>query len=146
MQLSQVLKTWRVSGSSILVEFFGGIIANGPVTSSVVFPTYGPSIVIDAALGSNQIILVTNATAFTVVAPTHPPGTGVTQDLTITIQNPSAGSVGTITWDAGATGYRLAGAFTNPATLKQRSIIFRYNQTNGNWQEIARTAADVTNI
>lgn len=156
MRLQQIIKTWRVSGSTILTEFFGGIITNGALTvsglaqatrlqSAVVFPTYGAAVVIDCSLGSDFIIAVSNNTAFTVNAPTNPPTGVFNQMITVTIQNGAGGAHGAITWTAGAGGFRLAGALAAIANGQQRSIIFRWQPTTGLWQEIARTAADVAN-
>lgn len=46
--------------------------------------------------------------------------------------------MGAITWNAV---YKLAGAFTNPADTKRRTITFGYDGTN--WVEQSRAAADI---
>lgn len=151
MRLTDVFKTWRVSGSTILTELFGGLILNGPLTSTqsiqntCVFPTYGANVAIDCSLGNNYIIAVSNNTAFTVLAPTNVPVSPLTQEITVTIQNGAGGAHGAITWTGGAGGFRLAGALAAIANGQQRSIIFRWQPTTSLWQEIARTAADVAN-
>lgn len=141
MRLTELVKSYRVSGANILTEFFGGIIGVQAQTR-IVTPTYGVTVGIDASLGDNFIITATNGVAFTVNAPTNVPLSTYTKHLTITIANGSGGVLGAITWTAGAGGFRLAGAFTNPANATQRSVIFRWNGTV--WHELARTAADVT--
>lgn len=51
----------------------------------------------------------------------------------------SGGAMGAITWD---TSYKLAGAFTNPATGQVREITFRRDAAGSVWREVSRTAAD----
>jgi hypothetical protein len=106
------------------------------LVSPLVTLTYGTSVAINAALGSQFVVTATNGTGFTIATPTNPASD---QLMTLTIRNTSGGALGTITWD---TAYKLA-AWTSPATANSRSITFRYNGTN--WVEIGRTTADVPN-
>jgi hypothetical protein len=98
---------------------------------------YSTSMTPDAALGNVQIITATNATAFTINAPTNPT---TNQQMTIMIRNTSGGALGTATWNAV---FKMGAAWVQPATTKSRSIIFRYDGTN--WIELMRGAADVSN-
>jgi hypothetical protein len=98
--------------------------------------TYSASMTADASTGNLFPITATNATAFTINAPTNP-ATG--QRITFTIRNTSGGALGVATWDAV---FKMA-AWTQPATANSRSIDFTYDGTN--WIEVARTAADVPN-
>lgn len=90
----------------------------------------------DATAGNFQRIRVTNATAFQVNNPSNPNANGL---LAISVENAAGGAMGAITWD---TSYKLAGAFTNPATGNLREITFRYDTAGGVWRETSRTTAD----
>jgi hypothetical protein len=118
-------------GSGTAKSLFGGAIIEKEVTI-----TYSASMTPDASLGNEQIITATNATAFTINAPTNP-ATG--QYLEITLRNTSGGALGVATWNAV---YKMT-AWTSPATAFSRTIVFRYNGTN--WVEKGRTAADIPN-
>lgn len=141
MRLKSLIRQYIISGSSILARSNASLVMTQGQTA-LVTPTYGANVTIDAALGDFFIISVSNNSAFTVLAPTNTPQSGFSKYISITIANGSGGAMGAITWTAGAGGFRLAGAFTNPANATQRSIIFRWNGTV--WHEVARTAADVT--
>ena len=52
--------------------------------------------------------------------------------------NSSNGTMGTVSWNGV---FKLAGAFTNPANGKHRTIAFYFDGTN--WIETARAAADI---
>jgi hypothetical protein len=97
--------------------------------------TYSASMTPDAALSSYQKITPTNTTAMTINAPTNP-ATGLW--LTLDFLNSSGGTMGVVTFNAA---FKLAGAFTNPASTKRRTITFRYDGTS--WVEMARAAADI---
>ena len=96
--------------------------------------TYGTSIAIDASLGNEFDITVTDGTAFTIANPTSPLDG---QRITITLRNTSGGAMGTVTWD---TLYKLS-AWISPATSYSRSIDFKYN--GAAWIETSRTTADI---
>jgi hypothetical protein len=97
---------------------------------------YSASITPDASAGQAQTITATNATAFTINAPTN---LVTDQLLTLTIRNTSGGALGVATFNAI---FKMS-AWTQPATGNSRSITFRYDGTN--LIEIARTPADVPN-
>jgi hypothetical protein len=98
--------------------------------------TYSASMTPDASLAEMQPIVATNGTAFTINAPIN----GIdSQSLTIQISNTSGGALGVATWNAA---YKMA-AWTQPATGFNRSITFRYNNTN--WYEVYRSASDIPN-
>lgn len=98
--------------------------------------TYSTSITINAANAlPTRYITVTNGTAFTLNAPTN---LRSGQLLTVLIDNESGGAMGAITWNGV---FRLAGAFTNPANTKIRTVTFRY--AGGSLVEICRSAADL---
>lgn len=141
MRVKNLFRNYQISGSSLLVQSDVSFQTTQAQTK-VVSPTYGATITIDCSLGDNFIISVSNNTAFTISAPTNAPASGYSKLITITIANGSGGAMGAITWTGGAGGFRLAGAFTNPANATQRSILFRWSGSV--WHEIARTAADVT--
>jgi hypothetical protein len=122
-------------------------ITNGILTASKGFTagrqvlTYSTTIGFNPASGAMGVITVTNGTAFTISAPLS--GTNG-QIITFHITNSSGGAMGAITWSSAAGGYRLAGAFTNPANGTMRTIAFQYDATLGKWVEIARAAADIS--
>lgn len=97
--------------------------------------TYSSTMIPDAALSSYQKITPTNTTAMTISAPTNP---AVGLWLTLDFLNSSGGTMGVVTFNAA---FKLAGAFTNPASTKRRTITFRYDGSN--WVEMARAAADI---
>jgi hypothetical protein len=100
-------------------------------------PTYGASVSIDAFLGNEFDINVTNGTAFTI---TNPVNSVDGQRISIKIRNASGGAMGAITWG----GAFLYSAWTNPANGFSRTIDFTYNGTTA-WVEASRTPADVPN-
>jgi hypothetical protein len=97
--------------------------------------TYGASVSTNRSLGSVFKITATNTSAFTINAPTNMRSG---DELVYDITNSSGGTMGTITWNAA---FLLAGAFTNPASTKRRTIRFYYDGTN--WVELNRAAADI---
>lgn len=97
--------------------------------------TYSATIATDCGIGRQFAIVATNGTAFTISNPTNAL-TGVR--ITYDIKNSSGGALGVITWGAA---FLLAGAFTNPANGKRRTITFCYDGTN--WVEESRAAADI---
>lgn len=140
MRVRNLFRNYQIAGSSLLVQSDVSF-QTSQAQTKVVAPTYGVSVGIDCSLGDFFSIAVSNNTAFTITAPTNAPASGYGKLITITIANGSGGAMGAITWTAGAGGFRLAGAFTNPATANQRSILFRWSGLV--WHEISRTAADV---
>ena len=100
-------------------------------------PTYGASISIDAFLGNEFDINVTNGAAFTI---TNPVNSADGQRISIKVRNASGGAMGAITWG----GAFLYSAWTNPANGFSRTIDFVYNGTTS-WVEASRTPADVPN-
>jgi hypothetical protein len=137
----------KVSGASLQVRTaddsaYGDFKAKGIFTAAssvyetLATVTYSASLTPDASLGNAQSITATNATAFTINAPTNP----VTGEyLEITIRNTSGGALGVATWNAV---FKMT-AWTQPATGFSRSIVFRYDGTN--WVEKGRTTADIPN-
>ena len=98
--------------------------------------TYSASMTIDASTGCVFVITATNATAFTINAPTNP-----TTDATmkIIIRNTSGGALGAVTWNAV---FKMS-AWTSPATGNSRTIEFYYNGTN--WIQLVQSTVDVPN-
>lgn len=108
------------------------------VGPSLATPTYSASININAAQDTQEIT-ATNATAFTINAPTRARA-GL---LVISIFNNSGGALGVLTWTGGAGGFILTGgAWVQPANTLRRQITFVFNQPKNAWVEVARTAAD----
>jgi hypothetical protein len=103
--------------------------------SNVIAATYSASITVDASAAAHVTISATDTSAFTIAAPTN---AKKGRELTIDIANASGGSLGTVTWNAA---FKLAGAFTNPANGKRRTISFKHDGTV--WVETHRAAADI---
>ena len=140
MQVKRFLKSWRVFGSRLFAEWMGGVINNGAVMSVLTTLTYGVSIAIDASLGNDFVVSITDAVAFAIAAPTNPPPTGFDQVINLTFRNTSGGAHGAGTFNAV---FKTQGAFPAIATGNSRTFSFRWNGTN--WVEFWRTAADVAN-
>ncbi len=116
----------------------GALKTDGVLQEQKATPTYSASITPNAAAGPWQTITVTNATAFTINAPTNPPDSTHNQELTIEILNSSGGVMGAVTWNAAFV--LVGGAFTNPANTKKRFIEFSWN--GASWIETSRAGAD----
>jgi hypothetical protein len=99
--------------------------------------TYSTSMTPNQRNGHAHSILVTDNVAMAINLPTNSVDGAV---ITFLIRNGSGGAMGAITWNAG---YRLAGAFTNPATGFRRSIQF-LSTGDGLYHELSRGAADTT--
>ena len=139
---------WNEAGGSLLYTQTGvanrwqiGIATGrvtqlGPLAYKRIAPTYGVSVAIDADLGNEYDITVTDGVAFTIANPSN---AGDGQRITITVRNTSGGAMGLITWD---TLYKMS-AWTNPADTTSRSIDFKYNGTN--WVQVSQTGVDVPN-
>lgn len=84
--------------------------------------TFGATVAIDAAVGAMHIIPAATNINFLIVNPTN---LTLGDILMIEVQNTSAATLGTITWD---TLYKMA-TFTKPTTGKNRVVTFRYNGT-----------------
>lgn len=140
MRVADLFKTWRVNGSTVLAQLFGGLAVAGPSCGILTTLTYGASIAIDASLGNDFVVSVTDAVAFAFAAPTNTPPSGMDQIITITIRNTSGGAHGAGTFNAV---FKTSGNVPAIATGNSRTIAFRWNGTN--WVELYRTAADVAN-
>lgn len=121
--------------------FGGGVFNLGPTQTfrraagALTALAYSATIATDANLGELFTIAATDTSAYTISNPTSAcAGMKITYD----IKNSSGGSMGTITW---GNKFLLAGAFTNPANTKRRTISFYYDGTN--WVETNRAAADI---
>lgn len=141
MRLGQLFRSWRILGSRTFGEFFGGIMLNGPKLGVLTTVTYSAAPVIDASLGNDFVMTITDGNAIVVAAPTNPPPTGFCQDISFTVRNGSGGAHGALTWNA--VFKTQATAFSAVANGQSRTVFFRWNGTN--WVELVRTAADVAN-
>jgi len=140
-------KTWRVLGTApgslgnIFAELFGGLMTNRAIVVPVTTVTYSAAPTLDAALGNDFVITITDNVAFVVAAPLNPPPTGFAQDISITFRNAAGVAHGAGTWNA--IFKTQATVFPAIATGFSRTVFFRWNGTN--WVELVRTAADVAN-
>jgi len=101
--------------------------------------TYASPTTVDLSLGDHFDLPVTSNANFTISNPTNK---SAGQQVTICVQNIGVGALGTITWSSD---YVLAGAFTNPATDKNRCITFMTTSSGSLLREVHRVAADVSN-
>ena len=133
---SGVSPMWQGSGSVVLLSGAG---PNPWGFDGIRTSTHATPVSIQTKKGETfEITAATNA-IFTI---SNPDGPSFGRIIRIVIINTSGGAMGVITWD---TQYKLAGAFTNPATGNRRTITFYTDGTSGNWYELSRTAADVPN-
>lgn len=140
MRIRALFKSVRTFANTILVEWMGGAIFNGPNLNVLQTLTYSAAPVIDASLGSNFVMTISDAVAFVFGAPTNTPPTGFSQIITIQIRNGSGGAHGAGTFNAV---FKTSAAVPAIADTKNRTFAFQWNGTN--WVEIWRTAADVSN-
>jgi hypothetical protein len=99
--------------------------------------TYAASITPDTYDGNTRIIRVSNTTAFTINAPTHPYNG---QEVELVIRNESGGVMGAITWS----GIFQAG-WVNPANGFNRTICLYYDTFFGAWHTKWVTTTDMPN-
>lgn len=117
---------------------WGGVAANGSLYTKLVTLTYSATITMDASAGNTQKVVVTDANAITVAAPTNPPSSSNSQRLVLQVLNSSGGAMGAITWNAA---FKFAGyTWTNPANGNKRQAVFEWNGLNWVCQGIS--AAD----
>lgn len=124
----------------IFLEMFGGLALNRGLLTVLNTVTYGVAPIINAALGNDFVVTVTDAVAFVFGVPTNPPPTGFDQVIRLTIRNTSGGAHGAGTFNAI---FKTSAAVPAIATANSRTFAFRWDGTN--WVEIWRTAADVAN-
>jgi hypothetical protein len=141
MRLKGLIKTWRIAGSRVFAELFGGISLNGAERDVLTTLVYGAAIAIDASVGNNFQVSITDGVAFVVSAPTNPPETGRSQLMSIKFKNTSGGAHGAGTWNA--IFKTQAAVFPAIATGFSRTVQFIWDGTN--WVEVGRSAADVAN-
>jgi hypothetical protein len=152
VKLSDIFKTWRVTAGQVIAELFGGLIVNGPLTTTgainqsasqteplIVVP-YSATPTVDLALGNQFVCTITDGVAFVVAAPLNPP-VGVAQVWAITFRNAAGGAHGAGTWNA--VFKTVVTVFPAIANGFSRTIWFRWNGVND--VEVGRTAADVAN-
>lgn len=142
MKWNEWFKTWRVFGSTLMAEVFGGQIFNGPVVSPLSTLTYNAGVISapDLSRGNDFTVTATTNAAESIGAPTNPPPTGQSMLWSLTIRNTAGVALGALTFNAI---YKLGAAWTQPATGFSRTIFFRWDGTNH--VEVGRTAADVAN-
>lgn len=153
MRLGDIFRTWRVTtAGEIQGELYGGLILNGALsgitsehvgarrTGVLTTVVYGVAPVIDASLGNEFVVTVTDAVAFVFAAPTNPPAAGLDQIIELTIRNTSGAAHGAGTFNAV---FKTSAAVPAIATANSRTFAFRWNGTN--WVESFRSAADVAN-
>jgi hypothetical protein len=99
---------------------------------------YSASMTPDAALGSYQVVTVTDANAMAINLPLHP---FAGQFLTFEINNATAAAIGAMTWNAGFLLVGGSATWTQPGAGKRRTILFEYNGTN--WVEQCRASGDI---
>jgi hypothetical protein len=104
---------------------------------------YSSSMTVDVQAGGILTITPTDSSAFTVSSIVA--SEGRSQVFTVCIVNTTGGALGTATWSTGAAGFKLAGAWTQPATGNRRYITFAFDPVANRSYEVSRSAADVPN-
>ena len=140
MQLSQIIRTWRVFAGQMVLDLFGGLFIDTAYVGQTSTIVYSAAPVPNAALANNFVVTITDNVAFIVGAPLNPPPAGFAQTIWITFRNTSGGAHGAGTWNAI---YKVSGNLAAIATANNRTIAFTWNGTN--WIETFRSAADVAN-
>jgi hypothetical protein len=124
---------WLGSGTTV----FGAAAGADPYgKDGIVAATYSTSITLDASLGRTFTITPTDGVAFAVASITRP---SYNRRIRINIINTTGGALGAGTF----TCCKIGAAWTQPATGFNRSIELEY--TGSAWQEVSRSAADITN-
>jgi hypothetical protein len=148
MRLSDFFKTWRVQGTRLFGELWGGLfLSQGSISEANATVAYGVAPVPDLGLANRQVITVTDAVAFQVGAPLFG-GAAMTATLPVTagivwyltIRNTAGAPHGAITFDAV---FKIAATAIAIADTKSRTFAFAWNGTNH--VELWRGAADVAN-
>ena len=143
MQLSQVVRTWRIFGiANMVTEFFGGVWSGANLVSQRLVIPYSAAPVPNAALADYFSLTITDGVALVFGAPLNPPpAANYGQRIVITIINVSGGAHGAITWNAI---YRtVVTPFPAVATANNRSIEFLWNGTN--WVQTFVSPVDIAN-
>lgn len=147
-----MVKSYALTGGNPVTNYFGSEVRAGSITASLgavtasagalLSPlttlTYGPAIAINAALGNEFVVTITDAVGFAFSAPT---GGTTGQIIRITARNASGGAHGAGTFNAAFK--TQAAAFAAIANGFSRTYEFRFNGTN--WVETSREGADVAN-
>lgn len=141
--LKRLVRNFQLINGNIFAQLTGGILSAMAIRDVISTTTYAAAMDTDTSIANAFLIVPTNGVAFTLNVPLRAPGTGTAQLLSITIRNTTGGVLGAATFTAGAGGFRLGAAWTQPANGFSRSIFFRFDGTN--WIEVGRTAADVAN-
>lgn len=146
--MRQIIRAIRVglTGGAPEVEFIAirtpRVRVDGPIQNDIITLTYAAVMAVNTALGNQFFVTPTDGVAFAFSVPSPAPGTGFGQRLGITIIN-TFGVLGAATFTAGAGGFRLGAAWTQPANGFSRTIQFEWTGTV--WKEVSRTATDVAN-
>lgn len=150
MRLGDILKTWRIAGTRIFAELWGGLfLTNGALAGNPTTATYSASITPELSGGDPVVITATDGNAFTINAPTfasaamsatNPVSGGLV--WTLLIRNTAGGgtALGAVTLNAV---FKVAAAIPAIADAKSRAFCFAWNGTNH--VELWRGAADVPN-
>ena len=142
MQLSQIIRTWRIFGiASMVTEFFGGIWAGTAFVGQRMVIPYSAAPVPNAALANYFTLTITDGVAIVFGVPLNPPpAANYVQRITILIVNASGGAHGAITWNA--IYHTAATPFPAVANGFNRQIAFVWSGTA--WLQESY-AADVAN-
>lgn len=124
----------RVRLVSITSGSVSVVLVNAP-TSTYQAIAQAATVTPNVASGNFIIVSITTTNDITI---TNPSGGVTGNQIDVIVQNATT-TMGTITWGPQ---FVLAGAFTNPVTMKSRTITFR--NTGTSWVEFARAATDLT--
>jgi hypothetical protein len=139
MRLKALIKTLRLFGGDIVIEWMGGTITPGPRLATQIVLAYSAAPIIDASLGNEFVMTITDNVAFVLGAPINPPPTGYNQKIRLTYRNTAGVAHGAGTLNAVFKG----AALTAVATANNRTLEWQWNGVN--WVEQWRGAADIPN-
>ena len=126
----------NVPVDALIIDQLQRVSAQAALVRKLKVVTYSASMTFDASTGNEIQITPTDASAFTINAPTNPSDG---QTITYMIRNSSGGALGAVTWNAV---FKMS-AWTSPANGNSRSITFRYDGSN--WVQVSQTGVDVPN-
>jgi hypothetical protein len=128
--MKAILKSFLLVAFLIALPVQAQFDFGGPQNYGIKAITYSSSMTPDARAGMTQRIVVTDATAFTINAPSRPTAG---QTLVISISNDSGGAMGEVTWNSI---YKFNSIFLSPPNGRTRAVAFSYDGTN--WNEIGK--------
>ncbi len=105
------------------------------VREKIASPAYGPTVRLDLAQGTWQVVKIGDTNPFTIVAPKSLP-VDYSASFVVELWNNTPGAAGAISWDPL---FLMASAYSGPPTGKSKWISFAWNGRA--WVELARSGS-----